>query len=58
MYRCLGCGARFYMDEPPDGIDEDALRDPDEIIDDEDILADAEEALKKQVEEENDRRFR
>jgi len=58
MFRCLDCSARFYADEPPGGVNDDIYRNPDDAVDDEEALADAEEALRKQVEEENDRRFR
>ena len=56
-YRCLDCTLDFYSEEPQGGI-ADAFTEGDDIIDDEEALQAAEEELKRQVEEERDRRYR
>jgi hypothetical protein len=56
-YRCLGCGRDFYIEEPLQNIGETFMSD-NSIIDDEDELRAAEEELKRQVDEEDDRRFK
>jgi predicted nucleic acid-binding Zn-ribbon protein len=56
-YRCMDCGQDFYRDEPNEGIADDIL-DNDEVIDDEEALRAAEEEIKRQIEEDGDRRYR
>ena len=56
-YRCIDCGQDFYGDEPPEGIS-DELMGEDRLIDDEEALRAAEEEIKRQVEEDDDRRCR
>jgi hypothetical protein len=56
-YRCSGCGRDFYTDEPQRGTGADLLS-GNGLIDDEQALRAAEEELKKQIEEEDDRRFK
>jgi hypothetical protein len=56
-YKCLDCGQNFYANEPKGGISEKNLEDG-PIIDDEDALRAAEEDLKRQTEEDDDRRYR
>jgi len=56
-YRCLDCGQNFYAKEPQDGITEENLEDG-PIIDDEEAFRAAEEELKRQAEEDNDRTCR
>jgi hypothetical protein len=51
--RCLDCGRDFYIEEPQGGIPSDAATDEDMI--DEAALQRAEEELKKQIEDEDDR---
>lgn len=55
--RCSDCGRDFYTEEPEQGLPEEALAD-DKMIDDEDELRAAEEELKRQLEEEGDRRYK
>jgi hypothetical protein len=54
--RCLDCGLDFYTAEPSGGLPPGARTDEDLI--DEEALQAAEDALKRQAEDENDRRFR
>jgi hypothetical protein len=56
-YRCSDCNRDFYVDEPPEGTVEEPLS-RDGLIDDEDALRAAEEELKKQIDREDDRRFK
>jgi len=56
MLRCRDCKRDFYEDASS-GIP-DTLISEDSEIDDEDELRSAEEALKRQMEDEDDRRFR
>jgi hypothetical protein len=56
-YKCLGCGQNFYAKEPKGGISEENLEDG-PIIDDEEALQAAEEMLKRQADEDDDRRYR
>jgi hypothetical protein len=56
-YKCLDCGQNFYAQEPKDGISEENLEDG-PIIDDEEALRAAEKELKRQTEEDDDRRYR
>ncbi|MBN1189859.1 MAG: hypothetical protein JXA46_08910 [Dehalococcoidales bacterium] len=54
--RCLDCGREFYIDEPAGGIPADMPTDEDMI--DEDELRRAEEELKRQIDDEDDRMLR
>jgi hypothetical protein len=56
-YRCLDCGSDFYAEELQEGVIEGTLSE-DLVIDDEETLHEAEEKLKKEAEEDNDRRCR
>jgi uncharacterized protein with PIN domain len=56
-YRCSDCGKEYYTSEPFQGIEDEFLSD-ESIIDDEDELLAAEEELKRQVDEEDNRRFK
>lgn len=53
-YRCLDCGRDYYGEEPPEGITNEVIGE-DRIIDDEEALRAAEEEIKRQVEEDDDR---
>lgn len=53
--KCLSCGRDFYTEEPDLGL-LDAGETGDVLIDDEEELHAAEEKLKKEVEDEGDRR--
>lgn len=53
--RCLDCGKDFYAEEPREGLDIEAIT-GDETVEDEEALRAAEDELKRQVDEENDRR--
>jgi len=55
--KCLDCGQNFYTQEPKGGINEENLEDG-PIIDDEEALRSAEEELKRQTVEDEDRRYR
>ncbi len=54
-YRCFDCGLDFYGEEPQKGIIEEVLADG-QVVDDEEALRAAEEEIKRQVEEDGDRR--
>jgi hypothetical protein len=56
-FRCLNCKQDFYAKEPQNGLGEEALS-SDSMIDDEDELRAAEDEIKRQIEEEDDRRYR
>ena len=56
-YKCVDCGQSFYTEEPIGGISEVFLENS-PIIDDEEALRTAEEELKRQTEEDDDRRCR
>lgn len=56
-YRCLACDRDFYAAEPSGGVNEEAMAENQEI-DDEAALRAAEEDLKRQTEEDDDRRCR
>jgi hypothetical protein len=56
-YRCLECGLDFYVKEPQGGVSDEILND-DHIIDDEETLRATEEELKRQTEQDDDRRCR
>jgi hypothetical protein len=54
--RCLNCGQDFYVDEPEAGIPEKILT-GNELINDEEALHAAEEELRREIEDNDDRRF-
>jgi len=54
--RCLNCKRDFYAEEPQQISGEDFTNDDDVIYDEEELRA-AEEELRKQTEEEGDRRY-
>ena len=54
-YRCFDCGQDFYGEEPQERITDEIIADG-HVVDDEEALRAAEEAVKKQVEEDGDRR--
>ena len=54
--RCRNCGREFYAGEPPEGAD--AFATDDRIVEDEEALRAAEEELRRQADEENDRRYK
>jgi hypothetical protein len=53
--RCTDCGKDFYLEEPS-AVEIDGLVDDDSMIDDEEALRSAENELKKQIDEDGDRR--
>jgi hypothetical protein len=55
--RCLACGRDFYADEPQGGIANQAQKD-EAIVDDESELQAAEDELRRQIEEDDDRMLR
>ena len=55
--RCLDCGQDFYAEAPPDGTQFETPED-ERLIDNEEELKAAEEELKKEVEDEDDRMFK
>ncbi len=55
--RCLSCGQDFYAEEPPEGLASTVTRD-DTLIEDEAELRAAEEEVKRQAEDDGDRRCR
>ena len=55
-YNCLDCGRDFYGEEPQIETVEQ-VADNDQVIDDEEALLEAEEEIKRQIEEDNDRRY-
>ncbi|MFC1968483.1 hypothetical protein ACFLVX_03740 [Chloroflexota bacterium] len=52
--RCLDCGRDFYSEAPSEGLPDEMI--DDQIIADEEELHAAEDELKRQVEDESDRR--
>ena len=54
---CLDCGKEFYIEEQKPDIDKFILSDDSFVADEDELLA-AEEELKRQIDEEDDRRFR
>ena len=54
-YRCFDCNLDFYGEEPQEGITDEIITDGC-LIDDEEALRAAEEEIKRQVEEDEDRR--
>ncbi|MBI4333464.1 MAG: hypothetical protein HY673_19535 [Chloroflexi bacterium] len=54
-YRCSGCGQDFYGEEPQEGSIDEIMVDG-HLVDDQEALCAAEEAVKRQVEEERDQR--
>lgn len=55
--KCLDCGREFYIEEPTQDIEESFFSDESFIADEDELLA-AEEELKRQTDEEDDRRFK
>jgi hypothetical protein len=55
--RCYDCGRDFYAEEPPEGLDIEAMPD-DGSVDNEEELQAAEDELKRRIEEDDDRRCR
>ena len=53
--RCTDCGKDIYLEDPAD-VEINGLIDDDAAVDDEDALLRAEEELKRQIEENDDRR--
>jgi hypothetical protein len=53
--RCSACGQDFYAEIPEEGIPEKSVT-ANEIVEDEEALRAAEEDLKREVEDNNDRR--
>ena len=56
-YRCFDCGLDFYREEPREEIIDEVITDG-QVIDDEEALRAAEEEIERQVEEDDDRRYR
>ncbi len=56
-YRCLSCGQDFYAEEPPEDLAGTVARD-DMLVEDEEQLHEAEDEVKRQAEEDGDRRCR
>jgi len=56
-YRCYDCGCNSYVAIPKQSKPEE-ISEEDPMVDDEDALREAEEKLKKQIDEDNDRLFR
>jgi len=54
-YRCFDCDLEFYGEEPQGGITAELIAD-DHIIDDEEALRAAEDELRREIEEDGDRR--
>ncbi len=54
---CYDCGRDFYSEEPQEGLSVEALAD-DEIIENQEELRMAEDEIKRQIEEDGDRRCR
>ena len=55
--KCLDCGREFYIEEPTQNVEELIFSDESYIADEDELLA-AEEELKRQADEEDDRRFK
>lgn len=55
--RCSNCKRDFYAEEPQQGLEEGVLSD-DRVIDDEDELRAAEEEVRRQTEDDGDRRYK
>lgn len=55
--RCRDCNRDFYADEPAGGVPEQSLTSS-ELVDDEEALRAAEEDLRKNIEEDDDRTCR
>ncbi|HEY94308.1 MAG TPA: hypothetical protein G4O15_05170 [Dehalococcoidia bacterium] len=55
--KCLDCEREFYIEEPTQDIEEIILSDDSFIADEDELLA-AEEGLRRQADEEDDRRFK
>lgn len=55
--RCSNCKRDFYAEESQQGLEEGVLSD-DRVIDDEDELRAAEEEVRRQTEDDGDRRYK
>jgi hypothetical protein len=55
--KCRDCGREFYIEEPTQNVEELVFPDESFIADEDELLA-AEEELKRQTDEEDDRRFK
>ena len=55
--KCLDCGRDFYIEEPAQDVERSFFPDESFVADEDELLA-AEEELKRQTDEEDDRRFR
>jgi len=56
-YRCSDCGLNFYGDQPEERIADELIQEAeDRAIDDEEALQAAEKEIKRQAEEDDDRR--
>ena len=55
--KCLDCGREFYIEESAQDIEESFFSDESYVADEDELLA-AEEELKRQTDEEGDRRFK
>jgi hypothetical protein len=53
-YRCSDCGAEFYGKEPQ-GVNIDRITEDGPVIDDEEALRAAEDELRRETEEDDDR---
>ena len=57
-YRCSDCGLDFYGEQPEGRIADELIQEAeDRVIDDEEALQAAEEEIKRQIEEGDDRRY-
>ena len=54
-YRCFDCGREFYGEEPPGGVTDELLAGH-HIIDDEEELSAAEDEIRREIDEDGDRR--
>jgi hypothetical protein len=54
-YRCFDCGLDFYGEEPQEGIIDEVIVDG-QVIDDEEELRAAEDEVRREIEEDGDRR--
>ena len=55
--KCQDCGSEFYIEDPRQDVIESFLSDESFIADEDELLA-AEEELRRQTDEEDDRRFK
>ena len=58
-YRCFDCGLDFYREEPDEEVTDKLIREAEgRVVDDDEALREAEEEIKRQLEEDDDRRCR